>query len=75
MAIRSCPICAGPAEPIRLPVVVRRQGQTVCRLEVPAWRCGECGHVDVEDERQDELIAALENHSLPGDDIVFPMEE
>jgi YgiT-type zinc finger domain-containing protein len=75
MASRSCPICAGLAEPIRLPVTVRRQAQVVCRLEVPAWRCSECGHVDVEDERQEELIAALEARSLPGDDIVFPMED
>jgi YgiT-type zinc finger domain-containing protein len=75
MDSRSCPICGGLAEPIRLPVTVRRQGRTVCCLEVPARRCGECGHVDVEDERQEELIAVLERHSLPGDDIVFPVEE
>ncbi|MEK0082641.1 hypothetical protein [Benzoatithermus flavus] len=71
----ACPICAAPAEPMMLPVSVRRAGRTVFRLEVPAWHCSECGYVDVEDATRESVIATLEEHTRPGDDIVFALEE
>jgi YgiT-type zinc finger domain-containing protein len=75
MAIHSCPICAGATSPYTLPVSVRREGHTVLELALSAWRCGECGYVDVEDATRESLIATLEEHTQPGDDIVFPVEE
>jgi hypothetical protein len=74
-ADRSCPICTAPAHAATLPVSVRRAGQTVLELEVVAWLCEECGYVDIDDAVREALIATLEAHSRPGDDIVFPIEE
>lgn len=59
---------------ILLPVAVRRRDQIVAELQVPAAKCQFCGHVDVDEETQEEVIAALERHSEPGDDLVFPTE-
>jgi hypothetical protein len=75
MATHACPICAGAALPYKLPVAVRREGRTVLELALAAWRCRDCGYVDVEDATRESLIATLEEHTRPGDDIVFPVEE
>ena len=70
----TCPVCRAETEPVLLPVAVRRRGRTVAELRFPAARCACCGHVDVDDATQEEVIAALERHSEPGDDLVFPTE-
>jgi hypothetical protein len=57
-----------------LPVSVRRVGVTVLHLDVPAWRCGECGYLEIEDAAREGLIAELEARTFPGDDIVFSVE-
>lgn len=72
---RRCPVCAGRVRIDHLPVSVRRDGETVHRLKVPAWRCTECGNLDIDDAVRESVIASLEQHSRPGDDIVFPVED
>jgi predicted Zn-ribbon and HTH transcriptional regulator len=57
-----------------LPVAVRRDGRTVAEIRVPAARCRECGHVDIDDATQERVIAELERCSQPGDDLVFPSD-
>lgn len=74
MTGRLCPICRGETGATLLPVFVRRAGRTVFELRVPAAKCPECGHVDIDDGTQEQVIAELERHSLPGDDLVFPLE-
>jgi YgiT-type zinc finger domain-containing protein len=70
-----CPICRAQTTPTLLPVQARREGRVLLSLEVPVRRCEACGHVDVEDGVQDELIALLERRTRPGDEIVFPLED
>ena len=70
----SCPICAAPTAPLLVPVTVRRDGQVVFQLEVPARHCTDCGHVEIDEATQEAVIATLERHSRPGDDIVFPSD-
>ncbi len=74
MTARPCPICHGATAPMLLPVTVRRGGRTVVELRVPAARCPGCGHVDVDEATQEKVIAELERHSQPGDDLVFPVD-
>lgn len=74
MSDAACPICGEGALPVAVPVSVRRGGRTVLRLEVPALRCESCGYVAIEEEVHEEVIAVLERHSEPGDDIVFPVD-
>lgn len=75
MTTAVCPICRAQTTPVRLPVQARREGRVLLTLEVPVHRCEACGHVDVEDGVQDELIALLERRTQPGDEIVFPLED
>jgi YgiT-type zinc finger domain-containing protein len=71
----ACPICAASTTPMLVPIMVRRAGRIVFQLEVPARHCVECGHVDVDEATQEAVIAMLERHSRPGDDIVFPSDD
>lgn len=68
----ACPICREPTRAMAVPVRVEREGRVVLRLEAPARACDHCDTVSVEDEVVEELIAALEEHTRPGDDIIFP---
>ena len=58
-----------------VPVVVRRDGRDVLRLEAPARGCGFCGYLSIADETQEGVLQALERHTRPGDDIVVPGED
>jgi YgiT-type zinc finger domain-containing protein len=75
LARRACPICHGDVRVATLPVTVQRPGRVVFRLQVPAWRCVECGYDDIEETDREQAIAALEKNSEPGDDIVFTVDE
>jgi YgiT-type zinc finger domain-containing protein len=75
MTDRPCPVCRGETTTTLLPVAVRRRGRTVAEFQVPAAHCRHCGHVDVDEATQEEVIAALERHSEPGDDLVFPTDD
>jgi YgiT-type zinc finger domain-containing protein len=75
MAGRTCPICRDPVRIGHVPVSVRRHGRVVFRLKVPAWRCPACGYLDIDEAVREEVVATLERHTRPGDDIVFPIEE
>jgi len=74
MSRRSCPICTGRVALDSLPVSIRRHGETIYRLRVPAWSCTACGYLDIDEPVRESVIASLEQHSRPGDDIVFPVE-
>ena len=39
---------------------------------MPARACVRCEHVQIADEVTEEVVATLEQHTEPGDDIVFP---
>ena len=39
---------------------------------MPARACVRCEHVQIPDEVTEEVVATLEQHTEPGDDIVFP---
>lgn len=67
-----CTVCDGEVEATEIPVMIRRAGHEVTRLAVPGTVCAECGWVAVEDAARENLIATLERHSRPGDEIVFP---
>lgn len=69
---KPCPVCRGPTRPTTIPVRIRRAGEDVFKLLVPARLCVRCEEVSIEDEVTDEVVAALEEHTEPGDDIVFP---
>ena len=69
-----CPICGEDTAPVAVPVVVRRAGRDVLRLEVEARGCGFCGYLSIADETQERVLHALERHTRPGDDIVFQVE-
>ena len=74
MSRRACPICTGRVALDSLTVSIRRHGETVYRLRVPAWRCTGCGYLDIDKPVRESVIATLEQNSCPGDDIVFPVE-
>ena len=74
MTAATCPICRASSLPVRVPILVRRKGRVVRKVEVPARRCEACGYVDIDEATQEEVIATLERHTRPGDDIVFPIE-
>lgn len=67
-----CPVCGGVTRATTIPVRVERGGREVLRLLVPARSCERCDHVQIEDEAVEETVATLEEHTLPGDDIVLP---
>lgn len=71
----ACPICAAPTSSLLVPIMVRRGGRVVFRVEAPARHCGECGHVEIDEATQEEVIATLERRTRPGDDIVFPSDD
>jgi hypothetical protein len=71
----ACPICGAPTSPLPVPIMVRRGGRVVFRVEAPTRRCGECGHLEIDETTQEEVIATLERHTRPGDDIVFPSDD
>lgn len=67
-----CPVCDAPTRPTTIPVRVERGGREVLKLLVPARACDRCEHVRIDDEVTEDVIATLEKHTEPGDDIVFP---
>ena len=69
---QNCPVCGGGTRVTTIPVRVERGGREVLKLLVPARVCERCGHVGIEDEVTEEVVATLEEHTEPGDDIVFP---
>lgn len=69
-----CPVCRGATVATTVPVRVERRGREVLRLTVPARSCERCARVAFADEVIEEVVATLERHSEPGDDIVFPPE-
>jgi YgiT-type zinc finger domain-containing protein len=70
----ACPICGTELEEDTIPIRVERHGQEVLRLMVPAQVCPTCEQVSFEDEMTEAVIAALEEHTEPGDDIIFPSD-
>jgi YgiT-type zinc finger domain-containing protein len=68
----TCPVCEGPTAVTTIPVRVERGGREVLRLLVPARECGRCGHVAIDDEVTEAVVESLEEHTRPGDDIIFP---
>lgn len=69
-----CTVCGAAAVPAAVPVIVRRDGREVMRLDVPARACESCGWVDISDADTEACIATLERESQPGDEIVFPSD-
>ena len=67
-----CPVCNAPTRVMTIPVRVERGGREVLKLIVPARVCERCEHVSIEDDVTEEVLSTLEQHSEPGDDIVFP---
>ena len=67
-----CPVCGAPTRVMTIPVRVERGGREVLKLIVPARVCERCEHVSIEDDVTEEVLSTLEQHSEPGDDIVFP---
>jgi hypothetical protein len=67
-----CPVCRAATRATTIPVRVERGGREVLRLLVPARACVRCEHVQIADEVTEEVVATLEQHTEPGDDIVFP---
>ena len=67
-----CPVCRARTRVTTVPVRVQREGQEVLKLLVPARKCERCEELSFEDEVTNEVVAALEEHTQPGDDIIFP---
>ena len=67
-----CPVCNAPTRVMTIPVRVERGGREVLKLIVPARVCERCEHVSIEDDVTEEVLSTLEQHSEPGDDIIFP---
>ena len=67
-----CTVCRAATRGTTIPVRVERGGREVLRLLVPARICQACEHVGIEDEVTEDVIATLEQHTEPGDDIIFP---
>lgn len=70
----ACAVCGEPTEAVTFPVRVVRGGQEVLRVMVAGRACSACGWLDVPDEVRERLIATLDAHTEPGDDIVFPQD-
>ncbi|WP_191058289.1 YgiT-type zinc finger protein [Geminicoccus harenae] len=67
-----CPCCqAGLLRADSVTMAIRRDGQLVTHVQVPAWRCRNCGEQSFADEVIEEAVAALEEHSEAGDEIVL----
>jgi hypothetical protein len=73
-APQPCLVCGAHTRPTTIPVRVERGGREVLRLLVPARACERCEHVRIDDQVTEEVVATLESHTEPGDDIVFPDE-
>jgi hypothetical protein len=58
------------AETSRCPVC--RARTCVTTILVPGRQCERCEQVTFDDEVTDEVVATLEEHTQPGDDIIFP---
>jgi hypothetical protein len=67
-----CPVCRAPTRATTIPVRVERGGREVLKLLVPARACKRCEHVQIDDEVTEDVVATLESHTEPGDDIIFP---
>jgi YgiT-type zinc finger domain-containing protein len=67
-----CPVCRAEVVRGRLPIRAERHGRVLLRLEVPVEACSACDWVNIDDDVLDEVLAELERHTLPGDDIVMP---
>lgn len=67
-----CPLCSEPTRSSTIPVRVERRGREILELLVPTRVCTRCEHVAVEDETIQEVVATLELHTEPGDDVVLP---
>jgi hypothetical protein len=67
-----CPVCRARTRVTTIPVRVQRDGHEVLKLLVPGRQCERCEQVTFDDEVTDEVVATLEEHTQPGDDIIFP---
>ncbi len=67
-----CPVCRARTRLTTIPVRVQRDGHEVLKLLVPGRQCERCEQVTFDDEVTDEVVAILEEHTQPGDDIIFP---
>ena len=67
-----CPCCqAGLLRADSVTMAIRRGGQMVTEVQVPAWRCRNCGEQSFADDVIEEAVAALEAYSQSGDEIVL----
>ncbi|WP_027132609.1 YgiT-type zinc finger protein [Geminicoccus roseus] len=67
-----CPYCqAGLLRADSVTIAIRRAGRIVEDIQVPAWRCRNCGERSFADDAVDQAVQALEASTEPGDDIVL----